>query len=155
MVCLILVLVVLRVTGLDPQERRPGLWLTGDVVTTPVTDWSFVAQYPTDKLQTRSWYLLPHSVTTNFIVSNGQLYLTSIFLPGTFPQSKSWTTNIVRDPQVRVKFGNQLFDCNLSVVTDPAEKAPLIEAYAKKYPDLMASIATHGQMLYLFHAQQK
>src|SRR5262249_10179299 len=31
---LILAIVVLRVVGLDPRERRPGLWLTGNVVTT-------------------------------------------------------------------------------------------------------------------------
>ena len=152
LICLFSVLVVLRITGLDPKERRPGLWLTGELVTTPVTDWSFVAQYRTDKVQTRSWYLLPHSVTTNFIVYNGQLYLTSLFSPGTFPQSKSWTSNMVRDPHVRLKFGNQLFDCSLSVVTDAAEKAPLIEVYAKKYPELMASSTAEGRMLYLFHA---
>ena len=36
---LVVALVVLRVAGLDPNERRAGLWLTGEVVTTPVTDW--------------------------------------------------------------------------------------------------------------------
>jgi hypothetical protein len=149
--CLILLLIVLRITGLDPKERRPGLWLSGEVATTP-PDWSAIAAYPTDKVQTRSWYLLPHSVTTNFIVYNNQLYLTSLFRPGDFPQTKSWTTNIVRDPRVRVKLGNQLFDCKLSVVTDPVEKAPLSETYAKKYPELAASSAAHGVNLYLFHA---
>jgi hypothetical protein len=152
LVCLVLLLIVLRITGLDPKERRPGLWLTGELLTIPVADWSFVAQYPTDKVQTRSWYLLPHSVTTNFIVYNGHLYLTSLFRPGTFPQSKSWTSNMVRDPHVRLKFGNQLFDCTLSVVTNPAEKAPLIAVYTKKYPELMVSSAANGTMLYLFHA---
>jgi hypothetical protein len=155
LVCLVLALVVLKITGLDPKDRRPGLWLTGELVTTPIKDWSFVAQYPTDKVQTRSWYLLPHSVTTNFIVYNGQVYLTSLFAVGdSYPQSKSWTTNVVRDPHVRLKFGNQLFDCTLSVVTGPAEKAALFQAASKKYPDLMASSASSGTTLYLFHAVQ-
>ena len=54
LVCLALLLVVLRITGLNPHDRIPGLWLTGDLVTTPVTDWSFTDQVPTIKLQTQS-----------------------------------------------------------------------------------------------------
>jgi hypothetical protein len=33
-----------------------GYGLEGAVVTTPVTNWSFVSQYKTDKVQTRTWY---------------------------------------------------------------------------------------------------
>ena len=34
-------LVMLVGTGcVDPRDRRPGLWLSGDAVTAPVTDWS-------------------------------------------------------------------------------------------------------------------
>ena len=50
-VCLVLALVVLRITGFNPigdtpgRGNYPGLWLSGTVVTTPVTDWSFVSQY--------------------------------------------------------------------------------------------------------------
>jgi len=46
-VCLLVALLALRIVGLDPRERRPGLWLTGEVVTAPVTDWSFTDRYPT------------------------------------------------------------------------------------------------------------
>jgi hypothetical protein len=60
----LLALVALRVVGLDPHERRPGLWLTGQSITTPVTDWSFSDQFQTIYVQTRAWYGLPHSVTT-------------------------------------------------------------------------------------------
>ena len=80
-VCLVLALVVLRITGFNPigntpgPGNYPGLWLSGTVVKTPVTDWSFVTQYKTDKLETRTWYGIPHSVTTGFIFSNGQLYI--------------------------------------------------------------------------------
>ena len=68
LVCLVLLLLVLRVTGLEPQERRPGLWLKGNLVTTPVADWSFTDKYPKIKIQTRTWYLLPHSVTISFVL---------------------------------------------------------------------------------------
>ena len=88
LVFLVLILIVLRVTGFDPigntpgPGNYPGLWLNGNVVTTPVTDWSFATQFQTDKVQTRTWYMIPHSVTTGFIVHNGQLYLTSNFAAG-------------------------------------------------------------------------
>ena len=74
-VCLVLVLLVLHFTGLDPHERIPGLWLKGELVTTPVADWSFAEKQQTVKVQTNTWYLLPHSVTTWCIAYNGQLYL--------------------------------------------------------------------------------
>jgi len=143
LVCLVLLLIVLRVTGLEPKERRPGLWLEGNLVTAPVTDWSFVEQYENDRVQTRTWYLIPHSVTTNFVVYNGQLYLTSSFAAGLpFPQGKSWTANVVRDPHVRLKFGNQLFDRTVSLVTDPTEKANVLQS--RQQPD------SNGSTMYLF-----
>src|SRR5271156_5591329 len=118
LVCLVLALVIFRITGFNPigdtpgPGNYPGLWLSGKVVTTPVTDWSFATQYRTDKVQTRTPYLIPHSVTTGFVVHNGQLYLTSRFGAGVpFPQGKSWVANAMRDPHIRVKFGNNLYDC--------------------------------------------
>ena len=128
MVCLVLALLVLRVIGLDPHERRPGLWLKGNVVTSPVTDWSFTDRYQTVKVQTRSSYLLPHSVTTFCIAYNGQLYLAT-----TRPETRQWSRNVARDPHVRLKIGDQLFDRTLSVVTDPAEREAVLQARAKKY----------------------
>ncbi len=61
--CLVLLLVVFRITGLDPNGGRPGLWLKGNLVTAPVTDWSFTETIPYIKIQTESWYGLPHSVS--------------------------------------------------------------------------------------------
>src|ERR1700676_231256 len=131
--CLALVLVVLRFTGFSPTGdvpgpgNYPGLWLSGKVVTAPVTDWSFASQYKTDKVQTRTWYMIPHSVTTGFIVHNDQLYVTSMFAAGVpFPKGKSWVTNVMRDPHVRLKFGNNLYDCILSPVTDSEERAAVL-----------------------------
>jgi len=39
--CLVVTLLVLRIIGLAPHGRIPGLWLRGDLVTASVTDWSF------------------------------------------------------------------------------------------------------------------
>ena len=128
LVCSVLALLVLRVIGLDPHERRPGLWLKGNVATSPVTDWSFTDRYQTVKVQTRSSYLLPHSVTTFCIAYNGQLYLAT-----TRPETRQWSRNVARDPHVRLKIGDQLFDRTLSVVTDPAEREAVLQARATKY----------------------
>jgi F420H(2)-dependent quinone reductase len=149
LIVIVVALVVLRIVGLDPRERRPGLWLTGERVTAPVTDWSFTDGYPTIYLQTRSRYLLPHSVTITCVAHNGQLYLTSTFRAGSpFPQGKLWTTNVTRDPHVRLKIGNRIFDETASLVTDPTERAAVLESKAKKYP---AQQVPPTSAVYVFH----
>jgi hypothetical protein len=137
LVGLVAVLAAVRVVGLDPKERRPGLWLAGETVATPVTDWSFTDGYQTIYVQTRSWYGLPHSVTTTCTAYNGKLYLTSVYRPGLeFPRDRLWNNNVMRDPHVRLKIGTQLYDQTLALVTDSAEKDAALEAKARKYPRL-------------------
>lgn len=132
-VCLVIVLVVLRITGLQPHNRTPGLWLKGNVVTAPVTDWSFTDQIPNIKLQTESWYGLPHSVTIDCVSYSGQLYVSSVFPAGT---RHAWNENAKRDPHVRIQIGNNLYDRTLSLVTDPAEEHAVLQARSRKYPQL-------------------
>lgn len=155
--CLVVALGALRVTGFNPignipgPGNYPGLWLSGKVVSTPVTDWSFVSQYKTDKVQTRTWYMIPHSVTTGFILHDGQLYLTSMFAAGVpFPQGKQWVANVMRDPHIRLKFGDNLYDCTLSHVTDPEERAAVLAQRAKQNPQLPVANASNGPVLHLF-----
>jgi len=132
---LVVALVVLRAVGLDPNERRAGLWLTGEVITTPVTDWSFTDKYRNIYVQTKTWYLVPHSVTTGCTAKDGKLYLTSIYRPGQqFPGDKTWNRNFTRDPRVRLKIGDKLYDQQLALVMDETEKDAVLEAKAKKYP---------------------
>jgi hypothetical protein len=128
--CLVLLLVVLRITGLNPHDRIPGLWLTGELVTTPVADWSFLDNVPNIKIQTQSQFLLPHSVTINCLANKGQFYVSST-LPGGI--RRSWDANVMRDPHVRIKIGDKLYDRTLVLVTDPAEKDALVQIREKKY----------------------
>ena len=130
---LIALLAVLRVTGLNPHNGIPGLWLTGNLVTTPVTDWSFTDQVPNVELQTNTWYGLPHSVTINCLSDDGRLYVSSVFPAGI---QRSWNENVMRYPRVRIKIGNNLYDRTLSLVTDSAEQESVLRARAKKYPQL-------------------
>jgi hypothetical protein len=133
--CLVAALLVLRLVGLEPRERSPGLWLTGEVVTTPVSDWSFTDRVQTIAVETRSWYGLPHSVTVSCTALDGRLYLTSVYPPGLeFPRDRLWNRNFMRDPRVRLKIGTQVYDRMLALVTDAAEKDAVLAAKAKKYP---------------------
>jgi hypothetical protein len=137
LICLALPLVAARITGFEPNGRRPGLWLKGDLVTIPVTDWSFTDHVQNVKIQTNAWYLLPHSVTINCVSYKGQLYLDSFYAAGLkYPHGRSWNEDIARDPRVRIKIGNQLYDRTLALVTDPAEQDAVNEAKFRKYPDL-------------------
>ena len=137
LVCLVLLLAVASVTGFEPSARRPGLWLKGELVTTPVADWSFTDMVQNVKIQTNSWYLIPHSVTINCVSYKGQLYLDSFYAAGlTYPHGRSWNENVARDPHVRIKIGDQLYDRTLAIVTDPAERDAVNEAKFRKYPDL-------------------
>ena len=134
--CLALVLITLRIVGFEPRDRRPGFWVTGELVTTPVTDWSFTDQVEEIYVETRTWYFIPHSVNTYCATYNGQLYLFSAYYRGgEFPQDRFWNQNVMRDPRVRLKIGNQLFDRTLSFVTDAAEKEAVIQTFMEKYPE--------------------
>jgi hypothetical protein len=132
--CVILALVVLGITGLDPNQRRPGLWLKGDVESFPA-DWTCADKDRTLMVETHSGYLIPHSVTIYFVTGKGNLYLHADYPPGrTFPNGKSWTANVGRDPNVRIKIGRQVFDGKLALVTDPAEFDALFQDFRAKYP---------------------
>ena len=149
LVCLFLLLVVTRITGLEPTTRRPGLWLKGAPVTTPVADWSFTDKIQNVEIQTYSQYLLPHSVTIDCVSNKGQLYLFSFYAAGlTYPHGRRWNENVARDPHVRIKIGDKLYDRTLVLVTDPAEQEAVHEATFKKYPDLKVP---PGGMIVLFH----
>ncbi len=136
-IVLLAVLLLLSVTGFEPKGcpptdrsltcRMPGLWIKGEPVTTPVADWSFTDKIPQIKIQTQTAFLLPHSVTIWCAVYNGNLYVTSY-------RGRQWVENIVRDPHVRLKIGDQVFDRTLSMVNDPAEKAGVLQAKGRKYP---------------------
>jgi hypothetical protein len=140
-------LLTLRMTGLEPEYldlnqlrahhmiARPGLWLKGEVVTTPVTDWSFVdkVEHPgrsinTVLVETRTPYFIPHSVRTMPFVRNGVLYIRSHQdrMDVQFPNDKSWTSNVARDPRVRIKIGDKLYEATMVLVSDRAQAIAIL-----------------------------
>ena len=122
-----------------------GFRLTGDLVKTPVTDWSFTDSIPTIQIETRTWYLLPHFVRT-YIARNGeQLYLFSEYFapkPGQpdhrdeFPNARFWNRMVVRDPHIRVKIRNRLFQMRAYPLKEPGQVAVAREAFLSKYQDV-------------------
>jgi len=145
-VVIVLSLILFRITGLDPNGQRPGLWLTGTVAAAPVGDWSFTDNIQVIQLQTHTSYGLPHSVNIWCVTYNGQLYLHAGMPAGApFPGNKAWAADIIRDPRVRLKIDGRLYDGVAMQVTDQSEIAALNEATRKKYPPLAGSTA------YYFH----
>jgi len=55
------------------------------------------------------------------------LYLFSAYYQGgVFPEERGWNRNVMRDPRVRLKIGDRLFDQTVSHVTDPETGRQLI-----------------------------
>jgi hypothetical protein len=122
-----------------------GFWLTGDLVTTPVTDWSFTDAFPTVQIETRTWYLIPHFVRSYIARNDAQLYLFSEYFapqPGEpdlrdrFPQARFWNRMVVRDPRIRVKIGNRLFEMRAYPLADPSGMSLARQAFLSKYADV-------------------
>ena len=125
----------LLIVGYEPQDQSPGLWLTGELATEPVADWSFTEQHEEIFVQTRSPWLIPHSVTTYCATYNDSFYLFSAYYGGgDFPDLRRWNKNVVRDPRVRLKIGDQLFDQRVSYIDDESIRMPVHQAFVDKYP---------------------
>ena len=143
-------LLILRVTGLDPeymdytteeynQRGRmtlPGLWLSGELVREPVTDWSWVSDvsHPqrgnTIMLETRTWYGIPYSVTILPTPRGDRLYIggsaRDARLEREFPDYKQWWANVERDPRVRLKIDGKIYEMTAALVSDPVELAEIL-----------------------------
>ena len=144
------VLLTLRVIGFEPwyidpassefaasnRTAWPGLWLKGEVVSQPVTDWNFINQvnHPVTgnsiMLETRTWYGVPHSVTVNARPRGDKLYLSGseqgARLEKEFPYSKAWWANIERDPRIRMKIDGKIYEATVALIQDRDEVAQLL-----------------------------
>ena len=100
----------------DPDERRPGTRLSGELALDQNPDWSFLSERTKIWVETKTWYLIPHSVTTTSWVANGEFYV-----PCGRCDTKRWPKNVARDPRVRLKVDGQLYERNAVRITDPGE----------------------------------
>ena len=143
----VLALLTLRLVGFEPQYldpsgeefannnriARPGFWLTGEVAREVVTNWDFVnnlddpERRDTVMLETRTWYGIPHSVTIGIVGRGEKLYIHAHSdenrMQTPFPNDKLWTRNVSRDPRVRLKIGDTIYEATVALMTDRDEVA--------------------------------
>ena len=148
----VVALLILRVTGFDPPyldarseefaERGrtgyPGLWLSGEVVREPVSNWDWINEVNdpvrgnTIMLETQTWYGIPHSVVINALPRGDKLYFSGSEagdrLQREFPYSKRWWTNIERDPRVRMKIDGNIYEMTVVHMADVDE---VIETFGR------------------------
>ena len=126
-------LLVFLLTSCEPQDERPGLWLSGDLGEAAVSDWSFTDEFSEIFVETRTWYGVPHSVTTVCVAHDGALYVPSVYFEGgEFPDARFWNRNVVRDPRVRLKIGERIFEREAVLVEDSAEWNAVMAAFGRK-----------------------
>jgi hypothetical protein len=119
----------------EPSDRRPGLWLRGEVVAEPVSDWSFTSDVQEIFVETRTWYGIPHSVTTVCAADGADLFVPSVYFEGgEYPDARFWNRNVARDPRVRLGIAGRLYERRAVLVTGPEERARALAAFARKYP---------------------
>ena len=126
---------VLTATGcLDPKDRRPGLGLSGEVVSDAISDWSFSDDHPELFLETKTWYVIPHSVTTVCAAVGDKLYVPTLYYQGGEWPDKYWNSNVESDSRVRLRIGGKLYEREAVVIEDAEEVNAAVNALAAKYP---------------------
>ncbi len=97
--------------GGGPLLMFPGGELSGEVVTEPVTDWSFADDTFVD-VETRPGD--PYSVELNYVVKDGQLYIDPA-------EGRTWFDHLRADPRLRVRFGDKIYPVMAVLVGEPGE----------------------------------
>lgn len=148
-ILVVIPLLVLRMTGLEPQfiapesqayadsgrTAGPGLWLKGEVVREPVKNWDWVREvnHPVREhfimMETNTWYGIPHSVTVRLNPRGDKLYLVGTAqgarLVKEFPDGKAWWKNVMRDPRVRMKIDGKIYEMTLVLINNRDEVVEL------------------------------
>ena len=106
-----LALLVIVVGCGGPVLVFPGGALSGDVVSEPIDDWSFVSDSFVD-VEFRPDD--PYSVELNYIVRDGKLYLDPA-------EGRIWFEYLKADPRLRVRFGDKVYPVVAVLVGQPGE----------------------------------
>jgi hypothetical protein len=113
---------------IDPKDQRPGLELRGDVVQQFPADWNFANAHREIEIQVATPYWIPHSVTIWCAAAGDALYVGA-----RNPDSKRWPGWVERDPNVRLRIGDQIYAARLAVIDAADEIAQVRRAYVAKY----------------------
>ena len=102
---------------IDPADQRPGTRLSGTVIEEPNLDWSFMQDRQEVQIQTNTWYLIPHSVTTISFVVDNQFYI-----PCGWCATKRWPKNVAEDASITLKVGDNLYPRTAVKIAQDSEK---------------------------------
>ncbi|MEM7413612.1 MAG: hypothetical protein AAF430_25490 [Myxococcota bacterium] len=117
--------------GCGPIGPFPGGRLAGDVQPFPSawTNWANIENY---QLETNPED--PHSINIWGVVVESQFYIpTSLILGTDVPAERTWVENVGRDPRVRLRAGDTVFELLAVRVEDPAEREAARDALIAKY----------------------
>lgn len=131
--------------------RDVGFSLSGEHVTTPVTDWSFASRPYGVKVLVHPWWGIPYTINTAIAASfdGKKIYLVSDYfapapgredLRGRFPDARAWNRHILRDPRVSVQVAGKVYDFLAYPVTDPAEIEAARAAFLGTVPSVREQI---------------
>jgi len=112
----------------EPQDDTPGLWLSGEEVSTLPDDWTFTDDHKEIAVEVSTPYLISHSVTIWCAQVGGTLYIAAAA-----PDSKNWPGWVEDDPAVRLKIGDAVYAARLDQLADVAEISAVQTAYQQKY----------------------
>jgi len=116
------------VAGCQPQDVRPGLWLGGENVSSPVEDWRFTDQIEEVFIETRPWYGIPHSTTIWCVQVGNELFI------GSYGEKKKfWEINILRDYRAKIGIMGKIYDVAVTRLDDAAVHRSVTMAYQRKY----------------------
>ena len=105
----------------EPDERRPGTRLAGELAEVQDTDWSFLTGRNRIFVETRTWYLVPHSVTTTSWVVDKTFYV-----PCGNCATKRWPKNVQANPRVRLKVNGEIYERVAVRIEDSEERRRLM-----------------------------
>ena len=114
--------------SIEPSDERPGLGLPGEVHQQVVEDWSFTEDADEIFIETVTSYWIPHSVTVWCVTVGNELYVAA-----DDADKKYWVANVARDPNVRLKIGDKVYEQKLVPITDAATIASIDSGFEKKY----------------------
>ena len=127
-------LLLLMLSACEPADRTPGMWLSGELVETEISDWSFSNEHMEVFLETHPWYGIPFSVTVVTATTGDKLFVPSIYSePAEFPEGKYWNGIIESNPEVLIRIGDKLYPRSAQLIVDEAEFEEAFQAFADKY----------------------
>lgn len=123
---LVVAALAVGVLACGPHGPIPGGSLPGEVVTTPVDDWSFAKGVETIAIETRPDD--PYSVNVWFVSQGARLWVAA----GGGGESK-WAKNLVADPRVRLLIDGKLYERMAVPANDQSEQDEVLVLYQTKY----------------------